>query len=251
MKKTVIILIALSASALAGFAQPQDVSNRVPSGRNDFSNTPFLSGTLFSEPLQVTGFNPASGFSTPGISLANSRNVAAAATSTEEGAFPKGSFGVNAGIGVGDVYWGTGYGTSSGVAPTAILEYAVTDKLGIGNIGAGLIVSYASTKYNDGSNTYTYSATLVGLRGLYHFMINNDKVGNKLDPYGGVLLGYVITNNPDITGAYSALTGKSSGFIPGVFAGAHYFFGPVFGVYAELGYEALFVFNFGVSFKFH
>jgi hypothetical protein len=174
---------------------------------------------------------------------------AAASGTAQEGGFPKGTFAINVGIGVGDIYWGSDYGTASGVAPTLILEYAITDKIGIGNIAGGLIVSYGTSKYNSAGTEYKYSATLIGLRGEYHFMLSSDKVTSKLDPYGGVMLGYVITNNPTYNDVYSP-TGKSSGFQPGIFAGAHYFFADHIGAYAELGYEALFVFNIGLSFKF-
>jgi hypothetical protein len=191
----------------------------------------------------------------PSVSPANRKAIlsappTAAAGSGAEGAFPMGTFGINIGLGLGVVYWGTGYGSSSGIAPNIILNYAVTDKMGIGNIVVGLILSWASTKYTEGGNTYKYTAFMVGARGEYHFILDNPDIGKKLDPYAGVMLGVVFNSNPDVSGANYALTGKNTGAVPGIYGGAHYYFNENFGVFSELGYEALFVFNLGVSFKF-
>jgi Outer membrane protein beta-barrel domain len=255
MKKVVLVLAASFVLSAACLAQKQDVS-KLPGLLNEGTG----SIGLCQQPMNGTGLlvslPPQFNYQLPpdpsqgNLSFKNPHLAPATGSSTSEGAFPKGTFAINLGVGFGNVYWGTEYGTSSGVSPTLILEYAITDKLGIGNIAVGLIVSYASTKYSDMYNSYTYSGLLIGARGEYHFILNNDKIGTKLDPYAGIMLGYIINNNPDVSDTYDVLTGKSSGFQPGVFAGAHYFFGPHFGVYAEFGYEALFVFNIGISFKF-
>jgi len=256
MKKKVLILTTSAILSLAcpaqisGISKSADLSSQDP-GNTCMSQIAATGSNLLGLPPGRFDFQvPVPVHATAGMYPGSMHSNFAASTTTAAGAFPKGTFAINVGIGVGDVYWGTAYGSASGVAPTLILEYAITDKLGIGNIAGGLIISYGSTKYNDGYNTYKYSGTLVGLRGEYHFILSSDKVGTKLDPYGGVMLGYVITNNPAVNDAYNPLTGKESGFQPGIYAGAHYFFATHVGAYAEFGYEALFVFNFGLSFKF-
>jgi hypothetical protein len=157
-----------------------------------------------------------------------------------EGAFPKGSFAISPGIGVGNLYWGAGYGSGS-INPTLNIDVAITDKLGIGNIAVGGTVSYSSTKVYG----YSFTGVLVGLRGTYHFFIPVD----KLDPYAGILLGYIITNNPNTFDNNYGLTGKASAFQPGFFVGGHYFFVDHFGVFAELGYNGFSIFTVGITIK--
>jgi hypothetical protein len=166
-----------------------------------------------------------------------------------EGAFSKGTSVIAAGIGLGDLYWGTGYTSNFPVNPTLIYDYALTNKLGIGNIGIGLMVSYASSKYNDGyGDTYNYSGVLAGVRGTYHFILT--KI-DKLDPYAGVMFGYIFTSSSN-NGGYDlyGTPGKTGGFQPGIFAGAHYYFSPVFGVTGELGYNGFSILFIGIALRF-
>jgi len=164
------------------------------------------------------------------------------------GAFSKGTSVINLGVGFGDLYWGGGYSSNFPVNPTLSFDHAITDKLGIGNIGVGGIVSYASSKYSDGVNTYKSSGILVGIRGTYHFILRSDKI----DPYAGVMIGYVFTNNTLPAYSYSpyGFSAKSSGVVPGFFAGIHYYFQPAFGVYGEVGYDGFSIVNLGVAFRF-
>ena len=162
------------------------------------------------------------------------------ASMPSEGAFPKGSFAISPGIGVGNLYWGAGYGPGS-INPTLNLDVAITDKLGIGNIAVGGTVSYSSTKIYG----YNFTGILIGLRGTYHFIIPID----KLDPYAGVLLGYIITNNPNTFDNNYGLNGKASAFRPGFYVGGHYFFVPHFGPFVELGYNGFSIFVVGITIK--
>jgi hypothetical protein len=167
----------------------------------------------------------------------------------ENAAFPRGTIVGNLGIGVGDLYWGSGYGTVAGVSPTLDIDVAVTDKLGIGNIGVGGTLAYTSSKVNNGyGNSVTFTGWLVGFRATYHFMLNSDQLKGKFDPYGGVLLGYIIASGPDNPDLYG-VSNKASAFQPGIFAGAHYYFVPHFGVFAELGYDGFSIFTFGITLK--
>ena len=171
-----------------------------------------------------------------------------AAQTGGDGAFPKGTSIINAGVGFGDPYWGAGYTSSIPVSPTLSFDHAITGKLGIGTIGVGGIVAYGASKYSDGTNTYDNSGFMVGVRGTYHFILNMD----NLDPYGGVMLGYIFTSHstPQDYGYGYGYVPKDGGVVPGVFVGCHYFFGPAFGVGAEAGYLGLYVFSVGVSFRF-
>lgn len=166
-----------------------------------------------------------------------------------DGAFPKGSLAINLGVGLGNIYWGTGYGTNLPVSPTLSVDYALTKRIGIGNIGIGGLVSYSSTKYSSDIGSYSFSGILIGVRGTYHFILKS----TKLDPYAGVLLGYIITSshypNGVITGYGYGPGGKAGAVQPGIFAGAHYFFVPHFGVFAELGYNGFSIFTLGITLK--
>jgi len=168
--------------------------------------------------------------------------------------FPMGCILANLGIGVGDLFWGGGYGTVLGVSPTLDVDVAITEKLGIGNIGVGGTIAYTSTTwtYSDGSysDVKKFSAILAGLRASYHFMFNTGSLNDKLDPYAGILLGFIIADNPGGLGNNSSyLVPKANVFQPGVFAGAHYYFVPHFGVFAELGYNGFSIFTFGITLK--
>jgi hypothetical protein len=170
----------------------------------------------------------------------------------DDGAFSKGTGVFNLGVGFGDVYWGGSYTSSFPVSPTLVFDYALTDKLGIGNIGVGATVAYSAVKYSNGDGTYAhYNGVLIGARGSYHFIIPNGSIKNKLDPYAGIMLGFVVTNysNPNYVGTPFG-GGKSSGFQPGIFAGAHYYFTGHFGVHGELGYNGFSILVIGITLKF-
>jgi hypothetical protein len=164
--------------------------------------------------------------------------------------FENGTNVVNIGIGVGDVYWG-GYSNSGfPISFNASYERGVSDKLGIGYIGLGGNFSYTSAKYKYGSYTIRNAGVMFAAKATYHFAIANE-IGKKFDPYAGVMLGYIVTSHStnDPAGDYHGES-KGSSIYPGVFAGAHYYFVPAFGVYAEVGYNITSVLNTGITFKF-
>ena len=153
-------------------------------------------------------------------------------------AFEKGSSSLNLGVGLGSLWWGTGFTSSIGVNPTASYEYGITDQISIGGT-----VSYSSAKSDLGGGegeATKFSATLIGARGSYHFATSE-----KFDPYVGIVLGYVVVSvsNSDII-----VKGSTVGY--GGHVGARYFFSPNIGVHAELGYSSLSFLTAGVSFKF-
>jgi hypothetical protein len=163
--------------------------------------------------------------------------------------FENGTNVINLGFGLGDVYW-AGY---SGVPISLNVSYdrGVTDKLGIGYIGAGGIIGYLSTSHNIGSGyKERASGVLLGGRATYHFALEGE-IGEKLDPYAGVVLGYVITSySNNAPSGYNYYYSNPSPFRPGAFAGAHYYFSPNFGAYAEVGYNIISILNTGLTFKF-
>ncbi|MBT4333202.1 MAG: hypothetical protein HOD64_07980 [Candidatus Cloacimonetes bacterium] len=92
---------------------------------------------------------------------------------------------------------------------------------------------------------WTYTYIVIGGRAAYHLKLDSPKI----DPYGGVMLGYNIVSFTEPSG-YSG-TGYSSGssyLMYGFYGGARYFFNPKMAVYAELGYGFGYL-NLGISYK--
>ncbi len=180
--------------------------------------------------------------------------IAYSSFAQKEALFENGTNVVNLGVGLGDVYFGSGY---SGVPLSFQASYdrGVTSKLGIGYIGAGGIVSYISRtyKYSYGGETYKYknSGLLIGARATYHFSLDGE-IAEKLDPYAGVMFGYVVTSssNDVPSGTSVTYTAKGGAVGAGAFAGARYYFAPNFGVHAEVGYNIIAVLNTGITFRF-
>ena len=104
--------------------------------------------------------------------------------------FQQGTSNLNLGIGIGSIYWGSGYSSNFPVNPTASFEYGVTD-----NISVGAVISYSSIKFSGAD--IKESGVLFGARGSYHFLTTD-----KWDPYAGITLGFVsvsVTNNSEQT----------------------------------------------------
>lgn len=185
-------------------------------------------------------------------------------------AFEQGTTAINLGIGLG----GTQYSYLSGidndysVSPMFLLslEHGIANIDNIGAIGVGLLAGRktVSLKYSYGDNAYEYdynqkwSNTVIGVRGALHFgeLIQVE----KLDVYGGLMIGYNIGSYKD----KSTQTRKSDGRVTdigdnyhyklsfvtwGLYAGGRYFFSEHFGGYAEVGYGASY-FNLGLTAKF-
>ena len=157
-------------------------------------------------------------------------------------AYQEGSNVINAGIGLGATYWGSGY--SNGVSLVGTYEHGVTD-----NISVGGTLGYSHSSFSGTSNgvPFSYGATgiLIGARGSYHFLTTD-----QIDPYAGADLGYVIVSSSSSSGNVVYSGGKASGLGFGIHGGVRYYFNPGIGAFAELGIGSLYILALGVSFKF-
>jgi hypothetical protein len=116
-------------------------------------------------------------------------------------------------------------------------------------ISYGAIIGLAKSEYGWSywtGDKWTYTYFLLGARAAYHLKMKSDKI----DPYGGLMLGYNIVSYKEPSGwdpAYN-YSAKSSYLMYGFYGGARYFFNPKMAVYAELGYGFGYL-NLGLSFK--
>src|SRR5580658_2217452 len=131
-------------------------------------------------------------------------------TTFAQKAYEEGSNVVNLGLGLGATYWGSGFPISIGGS----FEHGVTD-----NISVGGTLGYSTTKINDVDGYYVrYSGILIGARGSYHFLTTD-----KMDPYAGADLGYVIVSesNNFPNGYTSGFKASGLGF--GIHGGIRYY----------------------------
>ena len=140
--------------------------------------------------------------------------------------FQKGDALINLGVGAGYYYAG-------GVSGIASAEFFVNDALSVGPY-VGL-TSY-NYNYNFGSN-YKYRYTFIDFGGRisYHYSKHLNLRTDKLDLYGGALLGFVASSysGTKVNGYNDPYDGSVRA---GIFAGVRYFFTPVFAVNGEVGY---------------
>jgi len=155
------------------------------------------------------------------------------------------------GVGFGSTYYAVGSLYNTTVPPIfAAFDVCIREDLGPGNLGVGGFLGYSAYRYRNtyfgGEYGWKYTTLLIAARGTYHF---TDLV-DKLDLYGGVLLGAKIVSNKefgDVGGIdYSV---NSSGPVFELFAGARYYLTDNFAGMAELGYGIAWL-KIGVSFKF-
>ncbi len=184
-------------------------------------------------------------------------------------AFVKGTTAFNLGIGLGGTRYSyiNSYNDNYTVSPTIIVngEHGVGE-LGPGTLGIGGFIGHKSVRYDYTSNSvfsnYTYhydqkwTNTLIGLRGSWH---PNEFFDNeKVDLYGGVMLGYNVgsyKNNTTrtlngVTTSYDDGFGYKTSYVTwSTYIGGRYFFTQKIGAYLELGYGVSYI-NLGLSIKF-
>jgi len=160
--------------------------------------------------------------------------------------FSKGDQNVNLGIGIGTVLGGSGYTTT--LPPLSIsYEYGIKDELfdEKSSLGIGAYLGYASNKYEIGGYGWKYNYTIFGVRGALHYQLVD-----KLDTYGGLMLGYDNVSSKWSGGQSTVGTAAAvSGLGWSLFIGGRYYFSDNIGAFAELGYGIAYL-QLGVSFKF-
>jgi hypothetical protein len=138
---------------------------------------------------------------------------------------------------------GAGIGSDFGLPLGASYEYGISEKIGI-----GAYAGYASKSFATGFAALDYKVTymLFGAKGNYHFFQSD-----KIDAYGGVLLGYnsakITYDNgtPNFPGYVSPTYG---GVVYGGSVGARYYFTDSIAAFAELGYGLGYL-NAGLAYK--
>jgi len=126
-----------------------------------------------------------------------------------------------------------------------IFDYGISDKLGIGYISGGGLISYARFGSDDILGSETKSSTLnIMARSAYHFDfvdITGNKAFEQFDIYAGLALGYQIkTAKITFVGA-GTTSANASGFVGNIFVGAKYSLNDQIALYAELGAEVAFI----------
>lgn len=115
-------------------------------------------------------------------------------------------------------------------------------------ISFGGIIGLAKSEYDWSYWTdeykWTYTYFLLGARAAYHLKLESPKI----DPYGGIMLGYNIVSVKEPDSYPVGYSSKSSYMMYGFYGGARYFFNPKMAVYAELGYGFGYL-NLGISYK--
>ncbi len=153
---------------------------------------------------------------------------------------------VNAGLGLGT------YGVRGNITvpPLSVsYDYGIEDNLFNEKslLSVGGYVGYYANKtifINPRSGEYgsKFSNFLLGARGAVHY-----NFVEKLDTYGGLMLGYNIAS-VSYYGNYGDLSVSVGGFISSVFLGARYYFADNIAGFVELGY-GLSALEIGVAFK--
>ncbi|MDL2229311.1 porin family protein [Treponema sp. OttesenSCG-928-L16] len=109
----------------------------------------------------------------------------------------------------------------------------------------GGIFGFAMADRSAGGYDFTYTTFAFGGRFGYHF---NWGVEN-LDTYAGVVLGYEMYRTK-VEWSGNDESDSDGYFLWGVDIGVRYFFTPVIGVFAEVGYSALSFVKAGLALKF-
>lgn len=164
-------------------------------------------------------------------------------------AFDEGTKHLNLGIGFGG-YYGYVYvtGADHSSLPTIFISYdqGTSIELGPGIIGIGGFAGYSSASarydYVGYSWEYSWSNFVIGARGTYHFMLDND----NLDLYGGLSIGlWAQTYEYKDTDPFynGSLDSKDTymNLYDAICFGGKYMFSEKFGVFAELGWDVAYL----------
>ena len=160
----------------------------------------------------------------------------------------KGENHLSLGLGLGSAIGS--FGTSTKTPPLSIsYDIAVTDEITVGPYLAYTSTGGTEYYYDNSANlrsyAYTYSHTIVGVKGKYHF-----EVSNKFSAYVGAILGYhSVSYKDDAPYPYNySSTAKGSTILLSAHIGGAYELSNHSYVFAELGYGISYL-NLGYSFK--
>ena len=162
-------------------------------------------------------------------------------TSLKAQVYEQGQNIIQGGIGFGSAYIGSGL--NGGLPPIhASFEHGLKEKIGV-----GALIGYSTAKSNTipfFGGEYKYSYLVVGARGAYHFY-NEDKI----DAYGGLMLGYNIAS-VKYTGSANGLTAGNAGggFAFGAFVGGRYALTDQLHAFGEVGYSIAWL-SVGIGYK--
>ena len=158
---------------------------------------------------------------------------------------------VSLGIGVTSLYFKHHYSASNPINTTLSYERKLYGLFYLGgNISYG---SYKYTYQNYYGNSYSFNENVIylGLKASYSIndliTLFDGKINPKIEPYLGLSGAYDIVNT--VNNSNNSNTARS-GFCWGGFAGVRYLFVPKFGVFGEVGYDGLSLFNIGIATKF-
>jgi hypothetical protein len=175
--------------------------------------------------------------------------VFAVSAASAQNEFGKGVTRLNLGIGVGGSTFGNGWNTTfPPIAASA--EWGVMDNLfnsDACSLGVGGYLGYTAAKSEYSANTgWNATGIILGARSAIHYQFDVD----RLDTYGGLMLGYNIASvkTSGNWGGVTATSASAGGFSWSLYLGANYSFTEKFGAFAELGYGISYL-TLGVSMK--
>ena len=156
-------------------------------------------------------------------------------------AYKKGDNNISGMLGLGG--YGGLYGTSTLPAIAGSYEMGYNENISFG----GLVGITGSEFPIFGNWKYKYTYILIGARGAYHYdLLHNDKI----DTYGGAMLGYNIVSFSEENTPLSAFPTSASGSYMtfGGFVGGRYYFTPNLAAQVELGF-GIGLLTIGISYK--
>lgn len=168
-------------------------------------------------------------------------------TQVKSQTFSVGDKDLNLGIGFGATWYSGSFFKTTIPPVSASLDIGLKDDIGPGVLGIGGYVGFSSYKY-EYSYVYTwgykYTTFILGARGTYHMQFID-----KLDTYGGLLLGFRIVSSKyygDTGFSYSGAAG--SGLAYSFFVGGRYYLADNIAIFGELGYGIAYL-TLGATFK--
>jgi hypothetical protein len=140
--------------------------------------------------------------------------------------------------------FGAGYYYAGGTPIVASAEFALNDAFSIGPY-----LGFTSYGYHSGAYRWNYTFIDFGARGSYHFSKHLNLNTDKLDLYGGAMLGFVSSHYSDNNGAIGFSDPYGSTVRGGILGGARWYFTPMFSANGEVSVGGITPLLLGISFK--